>query len=76
MSRACTQAEMRAHVAAWPRKLEPDVSHAFDPPLVTYNDFALGDWPGSVVASYHGPDGRGAPAGAFRIHRELPGGGA
>ena len=71
MSRVCTEAEMRAHVAAWPRPLERDVFAAFDPPLVTYNDFAFGVWPDSVVASYHAGDERG-PAMGWRIHRELP----
>lgn len=32
-------------------KLIVDVFYANDPPLITYNDFSLGKWPESIVAS-------------------------
>lgn len=47
-----TIAQMRAFVAAYPRELEVDVSHICEPPLKTYNDFTMGNWPESVVAGY------------------------
>jgi len=34
----------------YPNKLEVDVSHICDPPLKTWNDFSLGNWPESIVA--------------------------
>ena len=34
----------------YPRKLERDVYSVAEPPVVTDNDFTLGDWPESVVA--------------------------
>jgi hypothetical protein len=33
-------------------KLERDTCGIFDPPVVPYNDFSLGDWPESVVAHF------------------------
>jgi hypothetical protein len=33
-------------------KLERDTCGIFDPPVVSYNDFSLGDWPESVVAHF------------------------
>lgn len=39
-----------AFVAAYPRPLVRDVFGAYEPPLLTYNDFTLGDWPASVIA--------------------------
>ena len=32
--------------------LERNVTGICEPPLITYNDFSLGSWPDSVVASY------------------------
>jgi hypothetical protein len=52
----CTEAEMREFIAAYPRKLEADVLGTYEPPLVTFNDFTLGKWPESVVASYSAGD--------------------
>ena len=50
--RTVTEAEMRAHIAAWPRPLARDVAYMYEPPVVTFNDFTLGPWPESVVASH------------------------
>lgn len=47
----CTKAEFQAFLVAYPRPLVRDVFGAFEPPLLTYNDFTLGAWPDSVVAS-------------------------
>jgi len=50
-----TKEECQAFLAAYPRPLERDVFAAFEPPLVTWNDFAQGQvWPASVVASFNG----------------------
>ncbi len=48
----CTYEEIEAFIKTYPRKLERDVFGAYEPPLVTYNDFTLGVWPESVIASY------------------------
>lgn len=52
VDRYCTKYEFDAFIAAYPRKLVRDVACFYDPPLVTFNDFTLGKWPQSVVASY------------------------
>jgi hypothetical protein len=57
----CTQQELENFVAAYPRKLERDVFGACEPPLVTYNDWTLGAWPESVVASHHMGYPEGSP---------------
>lgn len=57
----CTKEELEAFVAAYPRALEKDVFAASEPPLVTYNDFTLGDWPDSVVASHRAGYPEGSP---------------
>ena len=37
----------------YPRKLVSDVFGAYEPPLVTFNDFELADrWPHSIVVEY------------------------
>lgn len=47
-----THDEFVTFVQNYPRKLTYDAFGAFDPPLVTYNDFELANrWPFSVVAS-------------------------
>lgn len=53
---SCTEAQMYAWVKAYPRKLTVDVYAVAEPPYVTFNDFTLGDWPDSVVASFHAGD--------------------
>jgi hypothetical protein len=50
--KSVTKEEFEVFVKAYPRPLEFDVAAMFEPPLCTYNDFTLGDWPASVVASY------------------------
>jgi hypothetical protein len=63
-----TYAAFKSYLEAYPRKLERDVFGAYEPPLVTYNDFTLGNWPASVVASCSIDDLRSPPEGAvFRI---------
>lgn len=47
-----SEAEFKAFLAAYPRKLETDVAAMYEPPLVTFNDFTLGVWPESIVASH------------------------
>lgn len=42
--------EFDKFVKTYPRELCCDVWGACEPPLVTYNDFTLGNWPDSVVA--------------------------
>jgi hypothetical protein len=67
-----TYAAFKTFVEAYPRKLERDVFGAYEPPLVTYNDFTLGNWPESVVASCSLDDLRSPPEGAvFRIAAAL-----
>jgi hypothetical protein len=56
----CTKEELEAFVATYPRPLERDVFAASEPPLVTFNDFTLGNWPDSVVAQHRA----GYPAGS------------
>lgn len=51
--RSCSFDELRSFVASYPRPLEVDKTYISEPPLITYNDFSLGNWPDSVVASYH-----------------------
>lgn len=38
-------------INTYPNKLDIDVYRVYEPPLITYNDFTLGNWPKSVVAS-------------------------
>jgi hypothetical protein len=42
--------EFDAFVSGYGKHLESNVSMIYEPPLKTYNDFDLGDWPHSVVA--------------------------
>jgi len=55
-----TKEEFDKFIQAYPRELLRDVFHANEPPIVTYNDFTLGDWPDSVVAAYSVGDLPGA----------------
>jgi hypothetical protein len=51
--RNVTKEEFDAWLAAYPRPLVRDVYAAGEPPLVTFNDFAVAPaWPQSAVASY------------------------
>lgn len=49
--RAATKDEFDAFVQSYPRPLTRDVETMGEPPKVSLNDFTLGDWPKSVVAS-------------------------
>jgi hypothetical protein len=44
------QQQFEEFIKTYPCRLERDVYGAFEPPLVTYNDFTEGNWPESVVA--------------------------
>lgn len=48
--------EYKEFIRNYPRRLEVDVCGISDPPSVTHNDFTLGYWPKSVVASTFGYD--------------------
>lgn len=43
--------EFEQFIASYPRPLEKDVCGISEPPLISYNDFKLGIWPDSIVAS-------------------------
>jgi hypothetical protein len=54
----CSKEEFEAFLRGYPRPLERDVYGACEPPLVSYNDWTLGNWPTSIVASHSlDPDG-------------------
>ncbi len=46
-----THDEFHDFINNYPNKLEIDIVHFCEPPLKQYNDFSLGNWPESVVAS-------------------------
>jgi len=48
--RKVSEEEFNAFVSAYGKDLETNVARMYEPPLKTYNDFALGKWPESVVA--------------------------
>lgn len=48
----CTEKEFDEFIARYPRELVSAAHGAYEPPLVTFNDFTLGDWPASIVANY------------------------
>ncbi len=45
-----TEKEFKNFLIEYPDRLVKNVAGMFDPPLLTYNDFTLGNWPDSVVA--------------------------
>ncbi len=52
-----TKEEFAAFLQKYPRALQREVVSTCEPPLVTFNDFFLGqEWPESVVASYVASD--------------------
>ncbi len=51
--KSVSKEEYEKYIDKYPRKLVRDVYAVCDPPLITYNDFTLGEWPNSVVASTH-----------------------
>ena len=67
----CTKDELDHFVKAYPRKLERDVFGAYEPPLVTFNDFTLGGWPDSVVASFSAPYRPGDAPSGHRIAKHV-----
>lgn len=50
--RPCREDEFIQFIKNYPRPLERDVNQICEPPVVTYNDFTLGNWPESVVAGH------------------------
>ena len=46
-----SEKEMCEYVENYPGELVRDVYAVYEPPLITYNDFRLGNWPESVVVS-------------------------
>lgn len=48
-----SKSKFEEFLSAYPRPLVRDVFGACDPPAVSYNDFELGYWPRSIVASTH-----------------------
>lgn len=45
--------EFYAFIKAYPNKLDFDTTGICEPPLSSYNDFARGMWPDSMVAKIH-----------------------
>jgi hypothetical protein len=66
--RLVTKEEFYAFVAVYPRPLETDVVRFCEPPVKTWNDFTLGNWPQSVVASCTLP--MGGPKGTIYDNEE------
>lgn len=71
----CTKEEHGAFIAAYPRPLIRDVLKTCVPEQLQHNDFSLGDWPDSVVATYdcygHTPgDIYGPDPGGWKIAKE------
>jgi hypothetical protein len=51
--RKVNKEEFDKFVAEYPRPLERNVAAMYEPPLCSYNDSTLGEWPESVVAWHH-----------------------
>ena len=49
--RYVSEQEHAAFIAAYPRKLETHALTIVEPPMIAWNDFSLGDYPESIVAS-------------------------
>jgi hypothetical protein len=47
-----TRDEFEQFVTTYPRVLERDVARMAEPPVVTFSDFTLGNWPESIVARH------------------------
>lgn len=45
-----TREEYQEFIENYPRELVKHVCAIVEPPLITFNDFTLGDWPDSVVS--------------------------
>lgn len=51
VSKQVTKEEFEEFIKSYPRPLRIDVCGIYDPPLISYNDFALANrWPYSIVA--------------------------
>lgn len=46
-----TKEEHEQFVVGYPNQLHKGVSTIYDPPVLEWNDFSLGDWPKSIVAA-------------------------
>ena len=49
--KSVTHDEFYEFIKNYPRKLDVDVVYFNEPPVKTWNDFTLGKWPKSIVAS-------------------------
>jgi len=47
-----TPEEFDNFLLAYPRPLDRHLTAICEPPQISYNDFTLGNWPDSVVASF------------------------
>lgn len=50
-TKCVSKEEFEQFIASYPHALVKDVCGISDPPLISYNDFELGVWPESIVAS-------------------------
>jgi hypothetical protein len=50
--KSVTRDEFEQFVTTYPRVLDRDVAMMAEPPVVTFNDFTLGNWPESIVARH------------------------
>lgn len=72
-TRTVDKEEFDAFLKGYPRPLDRDVVRFCEPPQIQYNDFSLGDWPKSVVASTNevwGRDYRPTGEHQYRIAQE------
>jgi hypothetical protein len=69
--KSVSKEEFDNHIKHWPRPLVKDCYAAFDPPMISYNDFTYGYWPESIVAAHSGSFA-GDPEGNWRIFRDEP----
>jgi hypothetical protein len=65
--KAVTKEEFEQFITTYPRPLDRDVSFISEPPVVTYNDFSLGDWPASIVARHSFDDLMGIKPSGWEV---------
>jgi len=65
--RSVTKEEFDAFLLGYGKRLDRDVYQVSDPPVVTWNDFTLGVWPESIVASARLQRDGSLPLEGFRI---------
>lgn len=70
----CTKQQFDDFLAAYPRPLKRDAYFVCDPPFISYNDFELGNWPDSIVASHSFDDMQGKTPSGWAVATELPNG--